>query len=442
MNVGVDVSVADLAGRSKEEFWEMVKDLAFDMMGRLIYAVVDYELEGFIGAGWHERNAPGRKTTRAGRRKRGFTILGRDLELWIPRARIGGFQSQFIEKRERREKAFDEAVVNAYVAGPSMRETTALFYEIFGTSVSPGTISQLVKGLDAEREVFQSRQLKDEYTYVILDGMHVRCMVAPAATVGGAKNGETVEKVAVLLARGIKEDGTRELIDFRLAPGEIEVAWEAFLRDLFDRGLEFANTRLIVHDGSQGIENGIESVLGAEVLAQRCICHKLANVSDAVEDKQRREKVREEASRVYHAESAEEAKKRLAAFSRKWKRLEPRAVEIFRRGFEATLAFFTVPREHRKWITTTNPLERYIREVRRRTRPMGVFQGVASCERLIYVAIWKLSNERRNRIPYSLWTSQPGYGTRRRRRPRESKPDMAALRKELYLTLNRWITLD
>jgi len=102
-------------------------------------------------------------------------------------------------------------------------------------------------------------------------------------------------------------------------------------------------------------------------------------------------------------------------------------------GFEprclSGLRFLAVPRQHRRWVTTTNPLERAIRELRRRLRPMGTFQGVASCRCLLYVAFWKLSNERRNAIPYSLWTSQPWYGlgrrTQRRRRCRLERLDKA-----------------
>jgi putative transposase len=272
--VGAEVNIAELAGDAKEEFWDAAMKLVFDMLTDLIRDVVDYELEEFIGAGWHERNAPGRRTTRAGTRKRRFTILGRDVDLRIPRARIAGFRSKFIEHRQRRHEHFDRAVVNAYVAGTSMRETTALFHEMFETSVSPSTVSKLVREVDAEREAFQSRRLDDDYRYVIFDGMFLRCMVRPAPKVKGAKQGETVEKVAVLLARGIKEDGTRELIDFRVATGETELAWEAFLGNLFDRGLEGSVTKLFVHDGSEAIERAIESVYG-EVGRQRCICHKI-----------------------------------------------------------------------------------------------------------------------------------------------------------------------
>jgi len=436
--MSMEVKISDLMGQSKEEFWQMADRLVSEMLGRLIYAVVDFELEGFIGARWHERTAE-RRTTRAGKRFRCFTVLGRDLRLAIPRARVGGFRSQFLGFRKRRHEDFDKAVLNAYVAGTSMRETTALLYQIFGTSVSPGTISMLLREFDEERKAFQGRRLKDEYKYVVLDGMHVRCMVAPAREVKGGRGGETVERVVVLLARGIKEDGTRELIDFRVASGETEAAWESFFRSLFDRGLEGRETALFVHDGSDGIEGGLESVYGSEAVGQRCICHKLMNVVEAVKKKERREEVRGDASLVYQGKSVEEAWERLGKFRKKWIRRERKAVEVFWRDFGSTLRFFDVPLKHRRWITTTNPLERFIREMRRRTRPMGTFQGLASCERLMYVGIVKLSNGRRNRIPYSLWASQPRQRRGRGGAARGRRPDLDALRKELYVALNAWV---
>jgi putative transposase len=318
-----------------------------------------------------------------------------------------------------------------------MRETTAVLHEMFGTSVSPGTVSTLVRRLDAERRAFQSRRLSDDYRFLVFDGMYVRCQVAPSPKLKGASGGRSVEKVAVLLVRGIKADGTRELIDFRVAEGEKEAAWESFLADLFARGLEGKATQAFVHDGSDGLAAAIASVYGPRP-HQRCICHKLANVWDAVADKDAHGDLRKDAAAVYDVDTVAEAWDRLAAFEATWGRCEPAAVATLSSDFEATLTFLSVPRAHRRWITTTNPVERYIREVRRRTRPMGTFQSLDSCRRLVYVAVRKLSNERRNAIPYSLWPSQPWYGTRRRRTRRRARPDLLALRKELRLALRSW----
>ena len=432
----VKVSIAELVARGEEDFWEDVFAESYGVVGRLIEAALEAELTEFIGASWHERGAADRRTTRAGYRERRFTVLGRDVMLRVPRARIAGFRSRFLPFRERRHKAFDRWAVEAYVSGASMRETTAQLYEMFGTSVSPTTISGLVKALDAERAAFQSRRLSDEYVYLVFDAMYVRCLPEPAPRLRGIRRGTAARKLAVLLVRGIKADGTRELIDFRVAEGEREVAWERFLRDLFDRGLEGEAVRCFVHDGSDGLENALDSVYGA-VATQRCIAHKLGNVWDAVEDKDAHKAIRRDASAVYDAETEADARQRLATFGRTWTRREPEAVATLRRDFHATLTYFSIPAEHRRWMRTTNPLERIIRELRRRLRPMGTFQSPDSCRRLIYVAIKKLSHERRNAVPYSLWRSQPGYGSRRRSRTPIPAPDVHPLWKEIYLSLRR-----
>lgn len=435
----VTVSIPDCVGTREEGSLEELLSEVHDVTGRLIERAVEDELKAFIGASWHERNAATRRTTRAGYRKRRFTVLGRDVMLRIPRARVAGFRSRFLPFRQRRHAEFDRWAVEAYLSGASMRETTAQLYRMFGTSVSPTTVSTLVKALDEERRSFQSRRLSDDYAFLVLDGMYIRSVPLPAPCLRGVARGTSARKLVVLLVRGIKADGTRELVDFRLAVGERERAWEGFLRDLFDRGLEGEPVQCFVHDGSDGLEAALDSVYGA-VATQRCICHKLANVWEAVRDKDRHATIRQDASSVYDAETPEEAKERLAAFGRRWTRREPEAIATFRRDFDATLTYLTVPLEYRRWIRTSNPLERYIRELRRRLRPMGTFQGIDSCRRLLYVAVKKLSHERRNSVPYSLWTSQPWYGSRRRRRLPTKTPALRSLWKEVFTHITRGIS--
>ncbi|NQT85391.1 IS256 family transposase, partial [bacterium] len=402
---------------------------------RLVLAVINAELDAFIGADWHERSAT-RKTTRAGYRNRRFTVLNRDVVLKIPRARVAGFRSQFLPFRKRRHADFDQNVLSLYIAGASMRETTAALHEMFGTSVSPSTISHIVHTLDAERKAFQSRPLTDDYLYLVLDAMHLHCLPLPAPKLGGVKTGTAAASVAVLLVRGIKADGTREVIDFRLATGEAEDAWEPFLADLFARGLECEKTRLFVHDGADGLANAIHAVYG-HVAHQRCICHKLGNLWKYVEHKEKHKSIRKEAAAIYNVDTKEEAWKRLAAWSKRWHAREPQAVKVFCADFEDTLRFLDVPKEHRHWVTTSNPAERCIRELRRRLRPMGVLQGLRSANVLVYIAVKKISAERRDAIPYSLWTSQKCYGLKRKKpsKRRPIRPDIDALHKELFAAL-------
>lgn len=412
--IGVPVSIADWLRGGASRFWQATHDCMSAWLVEAIQAALELEVQAFVGATWHERNSQTRKTYRCGYRPRRFLVRGREVTFRMPRVRMAGFRSQFLGYRQRRSEEVDRTIIETYVAGSSMREVTACLYEQWNTSVCPTTVSELVKTLDGHRRAFQSRRLSDDYLYVVLDAMYVRCQVAPSGRLAGVRGGKSVRKVAVLLARGIRLDGTRELVDFRLAPAERESAWEAFLLSLYRRGLTGEKTALFIHDGSEGLENALDSVFGPGG-RQRCVCHKLGNLWDAVADKEAHKSIRREAARIYDVETAEEARRRLADFASTWRDREPQAVASLEADFDKTLLFLAVPRGHRRWVTTTNPIERYIRELRRRTRPMGTFQGLGSCRRLIYVAIWKISDERRNAIPYSLWRSQPWYGLGRRR---------------------------
>jgi transposase-like protein len=397
-----------------------------DGMVRAIEAVLEHEVEQFAGAGWHERAPQSRKAYRCGFRWRRYMALGHELRFRMPRVRQAGFRSHFLGFRARRTEEVDRALVNAYVAGASMRETTALFHHQWGTSVCPTTISVLVKALERQRRQFQTRALNDEYLYLVLDAMYVRCQMTPSVRARGARRGRSVQKVAVLLVRGIRADGGRELIDFRLAPAERESAWEQFLLSLYRRGLRGEKTALFIHDGSDGLENALDSVFGPGG-RQRCICHKLGNLWDAVADKQAHASIRKEAAAIYDVDSPEQARRRLERFAARWRPVEPQAVAVLTAEFEDTLRFLEVPLAHRRWVATTNPIERLIRELRRRLRPMGTFQGLDSCRRLVYLAIWKLSDERRNAIPYSLWTSQPWSGRGRQAKRRRRRWDVERL---------------
>lgn len=413
----------------EKDFLAMVREECLKAMEHVANDVLEWEVEKYVGAGYHERCPDRRFDRRNGHHKRELLMLGGIIQLWVPRGRKGGFRSRFLEAYARREPAFDHAVIALYTGGLSVRETSAVMHESLDSSVGRSTVARIVQCVDADRETFQNRPLSDDYRYFIFDGMRVHCMIAPPPKVVGAKDGESVEEVTVLLVRGVKTDGTCEIIDFRVAPGESEEAWTAFLVGLFNRGLESEAAELIVHDGSDGLQNAIATVYGTQIATQRCVCHKLGNVEDAVENKQVKCKVREDASAIYQARDPGEARERLAAFCDKWSKDEPGAVKTMQTDFEDTLRFFEVPLEHRRWILTTNLLERAIREIRRRTRSMNTFMGLEHLQRAIYIAIRKTSNERRDAIPFALWAKRPPR--RRSQRKRIHPPaDIDARRKE------------
>jgi len=187
--MGVPVSIADWLGGGSKRFWQAMRRCMSEWLVGAIQETLEHEVERFVGAGWHERRPEGRRTYRCGYRPRRFMVLGREVTFRMPRVRQAGFRSEFLGFRQRRSDETDRAIVNAYVAGASMREVTALLHQMWGTSVCPSTVSELVRQLDARRRRFQTRRLSDDYLYLVLDAMYVRCQVAPSPRLRGVRRG-------------------------------------------------------------------------------------------------------------------------------------------------------------------------------------------------------------------------------------------------------------
>jgi transposase-like protein len=397
-------------GRDEEkDFCDLLREQLLGRLPRCISRALLLEACEYNNASYGQRCPAGRRDSLNGAYKRHLTIFDTQVTIRMPQTRKSGFKSSLIEAYKRRSAQIDAAIRNIYIAGASDRETSALLHQLTGLGVSKSVAANVVCGLDAGRKAFQTRPLCDDYLYLCLDGMHVRCMVAGPPKVAGANGGESIEKVVVLLVRGIRPDGTRETIDFRVAPGETEQAWESFLQDLWARGLQGANLKLVVHDGSTGLESALASVYGTGIVSQRCVCHKMANALDAASSKDpvRREELRSGISHIYQACDKSEAYTRLEEFIATWQSKESKAATVLKDGFEDTLGFFNVPQEHRRWIFTNNPIEREIREIRRRTGPMNTFMGLKHLNWAVFVGIMKTSDQRRKDIPYKLWENTP-----------------------------------
>ena len=426
-DANVEAIISDTRS-SKKDFFEAAQDRSRHILRKAIQDTLEWEVTQWTQAGWHRRLPDKRWDYRCGyHRPRRIQALGGSITVRVPRTR-GGFRSQFVPAYMSRSKQFEDMVLELYTGGLATRETSAAIWSVFGESVSPSTVSRITQSIDRNIERYHGRPLLDEFDCLVFDGMWVRCMVAPPPEVAGARDGESVEKVVVLLASGVRADGSREIIDFRVAAGESELAWELFLADLVARGLRGRRTKMIVHDGSNGLQNAIATNFGDEIATQRCICHKLANVERAVDDPSMRPIIRKEASFIYQADDGDEARRRQQAFVQQWKSGQPKAVAVLQEDFEATLSFYRMPSEQRPWITTSNALERQIRELRRRTDPMNTFMGLDHLNRAIYLAIEKISSGRRDEIPLALWST----GGHRRSNKHRLRPNLDPQRNEFF----------
>jgi len=308
-----------------------------------------------------------------------LTELG-DIELCVPRTRR--FSAlEVVRSYARRVGQVERMILACFVQGISTRKMAQALLPVLGEPISASTVSRVAKGLDRAVASFHHRPLKRLYRFLVLDGV-----VLKRKTGGGAR------KRVVLVALGITAEGKKEVIDFSIVHGESQGAWEGFLHDLYQRGLSHKGLEMIITDGGKGLLAALPLIY-PKVPIQRCWAHKSRNVLNYVR-KAHWEDVKADLHTIQYATGIRAAQKAIGAFVSKWKTMYPKAVASLLADEEQLLNFFGIP-EPEIWtqIRTTNAIERRFREVRRRTRPMGVFSHRTSMERILY-AVFSYENLR------------------------------------------------
>ncbi len=287
--------------------------------------------------------------------------------------------SGIVKAYARRPPHVDKMILDCFLLGASTRKVGKILAPILGETISASTVSRIAKQLDAHVDAYHRRALKDRYRFLFFDGVVLK-----------HKTGAGAIKKVVLVALGITTDGHKEVIDFYLAQGESQNAWEAFLNDLYRRGLLGEGVELVATDGGQGLINALDLIY-PRIPHQRCWAHKTRNVVNAVR-KADQEEVKKDLHKISHAKNVVVARGAFKSFAAKWKTTYPKAVQKVIRDIDALLAFFKT-KNPELWvqIRTTNAIERRFREVRRRTRPMGVFADNTSIERILF-AIFEYEN--------------------------------------------------
>lgn len=315
-----------------------------------------------------------------------LTEMG-DLEVWVPRSRKGKFSSKLFERYARRCRSVDRVLLACFCLGLSTRKAASVLAPVLGEKVSASTISRIARGLDQQVRVYHDRPLEDGYRYLFFDGVVLK-----------SKGALKVQKKILLCAFGITVEGRHEMIDFYPAASESAACWEAFLRDLYNRGLKAKPCELIATDGGTGLHQALQIVY-PKTLLQRCWAHKTRNVLDRVKKKDQRA-VKKALTRISHAANRREATEAYWRFSSRWRKPYPRAVACLKRDFDDLLSFFEI-KDAELWsrLRTTNLIERAFREVKRRTRPMGVMAHTQSVQRIVYAVFHHLNENWRQQAP-------------------------------------------
>lgn len=303
-------------------------------------------------------------------RRRLLTELG-EIELAVPRTRTFSALA-VVRAYARRAVHIDRMILACFVLGLSTRKVAMALLPVLGRRVSAATVSAVAKSLDQAVAAFHRRPLRDAYPVLMLDGV-----------VLSRKTGAGALRRPVLVALGIRGDGRKEVIDFRLAGSESAAEWERFLTDLHRRGLTGERCDLICVDGGQGLIAALPIVFPG-VPVQRCWAHKIRNVLNKVKAADQRA-VKAGLHAVMNADTRVAARAAARRFADRWQDSYPKAVACLRNDLDELLACFRYKTlGERKAVRTTNAIERRFREVRRRTRPMGVFQDRTSMDRILF----------------------------------------------------------
>lgn len=301
-----------------------------------------------------------------------------DVTLAVMRTRRISAQ-RVIKAFARRSCSVEQMILECFTLGLSTRKVGKALLSALGEKVSASTVSLVSKQLDEVVEAYHKRPLKKRYKFLIFDGVVLK-----------NRTGSGSMKRVVLVALGITNDGRKEVIDFRLAYGESQGAWESFLNDLYRRGLTGEGTELVIVDGGKGLLPALEMVY-SHIPLQRCWAHKTRNILSYVR-KADHEAVRKDLHKISHASGERKARKMFQLFTQRWGEAYPKSVECLKKDIDSLLMFLKVSDQSlHSQIRTTNAIERRFVEVRRRTRPMGVFSDRTSMERILY-AIFTYEN--------------------------------------------------
>jgi transposase-like protein len=354
-----------------------LKDLVRNSVEETLNALLDKEADELINAAKYERTSE-RQGHRSGHYQRNLTTTSGDVTLKVPKLKGVPFETAIIERYRRRECSVEEALIEMYLAGVSVRRVEDITEALWGTKVSPGTISNLNKKAYEHIESWRNRPLTGgDYPYVYVDGIFLK-----------RSWGGEYENVAILIAIGVNEEGHREILGAAEGMKEDKESWSSFLQWLKNRGL--TGVQLIVGDKSLGMLESIPEVF-PEAKYQRCTVHFYRNVF-SVTPRSKMKFVTKMLKAIHASEDKAAARDKAKQVTEKLKEMKlHQAAKKVEDGIEETLTYMSFPVEHWTRIRTNNVIERLNREIRRRSKVVGTFPDGNSalmlvCARLRHVA--------------------------------------------------------
>lgn len=351
-------------------------DLVREMLAFAADRLMEAEVEETTGAAKGSRS-PFRTVQRNGYRERPWDTRAGQIALSIPKLRKGSYFPSFLEPRRTAEKALVAVIQEAYVHGVSTRSVDDLVKAMGAGGVSKSQVSRLCKEIDERVNAFLTRPLEGAWPYLWLDATYIK-----------VRDGGRIVSRAVIVAVAVNGDGKREILGIAVGPSEAETFWTNFLRSLADRGLR--GVKLVIADDHKGLRAAARRVFDAT--HQRCRVHWMRNALAHAPAKSRAA-VAAMLKTIFVQETKKDAEEQWNTVADALREKNAKLAQMMDASREDVLAYMDFPKEHWPQISSTNPLERLNKEIKRRSDVVGIFPNDDAITRLVGALMLEQNDE-------------------------------------------------
>lgn len=385
-----------------ENFWSDTELKMKELLRETLQTALQCEAGEHVKREWYQRGGEDiiyRNGTRT-RKSLISHLFGEISDFEIPRFRNAIFKSKILVRYARRTRDFENAVLTMYINGQSCRRVKKTLKKLFKLELSAASISVILQAAQSKLDEWRRKPINREYTALILDGVHINLRVG-LKTLKPRKNMKKNSTSGVVVAvMGIRKDGSKEILSFKICSGESKDECSAILMDLYNRGLRLEPGAPIIHDGSEGLATGATEAFPFNP-HQLCVFHFIRGINEHADSKKQAEKIQKEVSDIYNLNLKQ--KDAVLEFEKLVKRLwrvNLRVAGYISRHYLLTLTYLTYQRSLHESFKTTNYLERTFREINRKIYDVGVFPNLRAAERIIFLQIIELNSKETGELTF------------------------------------------